>query len=416
MESKKYNYIYISILFGVLSAFLVYFMVNHEIFFNKSNNKSNNKGNIDIQKQNATKALIENLASTPVEEKTINSKNKKQDDVVDIRTYLDEADTTKIDNQEKNKDDKDDKDDSKVIKDSEEAFDALLNQTPEEQKIILDSANNSNQELTKNNFIVIDPSDKEESAKKQKIDSLVSDDEPNNIKPNDTLTKSIEGVVKKSDMNDDIDVGDIESDAIEAENNTPVSDDMDTIASSIDDVIIDNKNKDTSSSVPEVIPDAINQFIGDKLSLPPELFDVPTLNSNVTQEAGIIPTDTIMGTRQRQSNNKNIDTIENKPVQQPAEPQPIPTRPKAINLENKDFKCYFKHFINMVEKTEIFKLTLTPMSQTQQPIKMQVKKDLQLYQYLNMSLENTDNYPSEFAVLKNFCKTITVEKSVSEDY
>ncbi len=437
MESTKNNYIYIclSILFGILLAFLVYFILNREIFFNNSN--------IDVSTHNATKALIENLTSTHIEKETISSKkilkNKKQDDIIDISKYLDETDTTKTDNQEKNKDD------IKAKKDADEAFDALLNQPSEEQKAILEGNNNSIQELAKNNFIVIDPSDKEESIKKQKIDSSVSDDEPNTIKPNDILTKPIEGVVGNSDINDDInddiDIGNIETDAIEAENNnaddtvdidvndiekkqknTPVSDNADSIASSIDAMIMGKKPKDAKpavpdaaqNTIPDTIPDAINQAIGDKLSLPPELFDVSTLHGTPKQETGIIPTDTIMGTRR--GNNKNIYTIENKPVQQPAEQQQIPTTPQAINLENKDFKCHFKHLINMVEKTEIFKLTLTPMSQTEQPINMQVKKNLQLYQYLNMSLENTDNYPSEFAVLKNFCKTIIVEKSVSEDY
>lgn len=420
MENTKNNYIYIflSILFGVSVAFLVYFMLNRESFLNK--------GDKDIQTQNTAKKLIENLASTPIEKETINSKKKKQDDVVDISEYLDETDTTKTNNEETNKND------IKAKKEADEAFDALLNQAPEEQNAILEENNNSTQKLAKNNFIVIDPSDKEESIKNQKTNSAVSDTEPNTIKPNDIFTKPIEGGVGNSDINDDIDIGGIDSendnvdDAVDIDvtdiekkqNNTPVSESTDTIESSIDDMIMGKKPQDAKPVMPNAVPDAINQAIGDKLSLPPELFDISRSDGHSKQQAGIIPTDTItdtiMGTRQ--ANNKNIYTMENKPAQQSAEPQGAMTAPQAINLENKDFNCHFKHSINMVEKTEIFKLTLTPMSETQPPINMQVKKDLQLYQYLNMNLENTDNYPSEFALLKNFCKTIIVEKSVSEDY
>jgi hypothetical protein len=331
-----------------------------------------------------------------------------------------------------------------VEKDPEKVLDSYLNGTPEIEKQTSDNNGvNNTKKLPKTDiFSVIDPKDKQEKSKNLQSDNPLVNSEPKNIKTNDELTTEIENLLDKDvdivDKGTDIDAIEAtlppasppkentnqakinpESDMPSALDTTDIADEQknttasDDIISSIDTLISENNAKDLTDSVPDALQD--------KLSLPSKSFEISRLSTSTTEETGIIPTDNIM--EENPSRNQDIPIIQDKEktqdtkvsLKQPDEEADADTK-KIIDLENQDFNCRFEHSIDTVEQTEIFKLMLMPILQTQKPIKMQVKQKLQLYQYLNMDLEDIDNYPSEFSVLRHFCKTMTVQKSVSEDY
>lgn len=158
------------------------------------------------------------------------------------------------------------------------------------------------------------------------------------------------------------------------------------------DAIEEEMNNETDNN--DTAIDEVTQ----QLALPKELLETIDTQGIVTnKKPGIIPV--------KPTDNNEISSTNDNPLLN-----------TGINLQSKDFTCHFEHNINMVERNEVFALTLRPASMIGKPISMRIKKDLELYQYLNMSLEDIDSYPSEFSILKHFCRTMTVQKSVIEDY
>lgn len=87
-----------------------------------------------------------------------------------------------------------------------------------------------------------------------------------------------------------------------------------------------------------------------------------------------------------------------------------------IDLSQSEFNCVFHHEIDTQNRLETFKLSLNPKDQSKQSLLMQVQRPMMLYKYLNQSLEQIDHYPSEFSVLRHFCQSMIVKKSVIEDF
>ncbi len=307
-----------------------------------------------------------------------------------------------------------------------------------QSKKTLDDLNKS-QELPEDDFFsVIDPKDNKEITKKS--NDLFLDSEPMDngletsttpsVIDNNALTKSLKKLPNDADADiDDIILEDNLDDIVTQKKDTPKNSDIpfltditkednqeknnnnpEEILSIIEDSLVNNDKKDIS-----LTEDMINNKIGNQLSLPDELFTISKQNNAQKQTTGIKPDKNYFDTSRT---NTPQDTVM-LPTDQPnsdKEPENNMPENNMIDLEDQNFSCQFDHFINTVDRTEMFTLVLTPEQSGQKPIRMQIKKNLELYQYLNMSLENIDNYPSEFSVLRHFCKTMTVKKSVSEDF
>ena len=77
--------------------------------------------------------------------------------------------------------------------------------------------------------------------------------------------------------------------------------------------------------------------------------------------------------------------------------------------------CHFEHVIDAHQMSEQFRLTVMPPT-GQTPLKMQMERDLSLQKFLTMKMDEIDGYPDAFSSLSVFCKDMTVDKRLIENY
>lgn len=230
-------------------------------------------------------------------------------------------------------------------------------------------------------FDNLDPKDSDE-LKDNKPKAILDNSLEPDIMGNDSLTEAIKKTNDGESL--EIDMNEIQSDEINLDTQNLVDKEtQEAILNAID--ILDREEAQKQSK-----QDPILDKLGSQLVLPGNLITQISRHSAATnKKPGFI-------------------TVPYNNPQAPSVP--------IMDLTDKNFECHFQHNINTVQKFEAYTLTLIPKTSMQQPIKMKITKELEVYKYLNTNLEDVNGYPAEFSVLRHFCKSMTVQKSVVEGY
>lgn len=416
MNNKKIIY---PVFLGIICAFLLYFISNPQKLkkiFNdygiiksyqsvlakighKQKKPSSEVNAFDDDKETETaqnEAISYKEEKKQEDEATINLQDKttlkkeNEPDRINVDELLQTDDEANLEEQEKktpelvNKNAEKELDDymktlpeSSVIEDADYDFaeEDSTAQNPDGAKKAQEELNKT-QKLSKDDFFsVIDPKDDKEITKKS--DEFLLDEEPQEGDIDMSMTPPVVDDSKLLETTNEDDNRDkiipLDSDIKQLEKEMQ-NDEILPHNNALSDINIDKKEEIEN---PLEIQEDNSDFMG-KLALPDELFDI---------------------SKSSEENSKDNNNAS-----------------QGIILKDKNFNCRYEHEINTIEESETFKLSLIPLVDNQKPIIMQIKQKMELYQYLNMDLENIDNYPSEFSVLRHFCKTMIVTKSVSEDF